>query len=176
MAMSIGLNLPMQPPCRVRQQSETAARGVISLEEHTENVDSQNHESKANHSFRNAVHSVRQRQLEEDHGASQKRNSGGVSQGIQQAEVHGPSRRILHAGDIGNGGDVVVVKTMAKTKDGRREQSELQTGRSHCRQIISLTVPANRFSADVALKKSVAIRCTTRSTASATPGERGAPI
>jgi len=65
---------------------------------------------------------MRQRQAKEHHQTAQNRDSRGVAKGVKQAQSHGPLRIHLHACNIGDGSDVVVIKPMPETHKGCGKQ------------------------------------------------------
>ena len=49
-----------------------------------------------------------------------------MAEGIGESEPHGSRGALLHAGDIGDGRDVVIVEAVAEAKDGAGEQREFE--------------------------------------------------
>ena len=72
---------------------------------------------------------MRKRELEDDYGAAKDGNGRRMPQGVEQTQSHAMPAVILHAGDIGNGGDVVVVETVMKSKNCRRQKCKVKAVR-----------------------------------------------
>ena len=69
---------------------------------------------------------MRQRQLKQDDHTAQQRNRRGVTESIEKPQLHACRRLLLHARDVGNCSDVVVVEPMAETQDDAGNQSDFQ--------------------------------------------------
>ena len=67
------------------------------------------------------------------YGAAQRRHRCCVAQGIEQAQPHAPPAIGLHAGDVGDGGNMVVIEPVTKPEDRSRDKGELKAieGRGH---------------------------------------------
>ena len=95
-------------------------------EECPEYVNSQHQQSDPHQAFRPTIAGRRQRQAEHDSGRSQHGHGGRVARDIKQAVAHCVPGLALHAADVGDGRDVVVVKPVAEAKDCSREQGQSQ--------------------------------------------------
>src|ERR1035437_4060388 len=67
-----------------------------------------------------------QRELKHDDGTAQYGNHDPVSYGVEQAKPHTAPAIGLHTGDVGDGGDVIVVEPVAETENRRREERKLK--------------------------------------------------
>ena len=67
--------------------------------------------------------------FEEDDGGAEDGDGEGVAEGVEEAEAHGFAPVALEAGDVGDGGEVIVVEAVAKAQEGAGEEREFQLGR-----------------------------------------------
>ena len=105
---------------------KAAARRGVSFEQRSQNIDPQDQQSESHQALGDAIHAARQGKLKHDDGAAQHGHHGGMSQGVEQSKAHAAPAVGLHAGDVGDGGDVVVVESVMKPEDRRRKKRELK--------------------------------------------------
>src|SRR5215469_3220165 len=67
--------------------------------------------------------------MEKDNGCSEDGYGEGVAESVEQAEAHAFAPGALDTGDVGDGGEVVVVEAVAESQKGAGEQSEFERGR-----------------------------------------------
>ena len=67
--------------------------------------------------------------VKEDDGGSEDGDGEGVAEGVEEAETHAFSPGALDAGDVGDGGEVVVVEAVAEAEEGAGEEGEFEARR-----------------------------------------------
>ena len=69
--------------------------------------------------------------MKEDDGGAENGDGEGVAESVEEAEAHAFAPGALDAGDVGDGGEVVVVEAVAQAEESTGEKSEFERGR-HC--------------------------------------------
>lgn len=95
-----------------------------------ENVDRKNYECGPHEAFADGIESVGKSEMKKDDGRPHDRNRNGMAQCVEQAKTHAFAPATLHARDIGDGSEVVVVETMTQSEEGAGDESEFK-GRRH---------------------------------------------
>ena len=67
--------------------------------------------------------------MKEDDGGAEQRDSKRVAESVEQAELHAFAPVALDAGDVGDGGEVIVVEAVAEAEEEAGEKCELERGR-----------------------------------------------
>ena len=104
-----------------------AVRGDATVAEPGDgDVDREDDEGGADEALADAVEAGRDGEVEGDDTDAEGGDGEGVAEGVEQAEAHAFAPVALDAGDVGDGGEVVVVKAMAQAEQGAGEESELE--------------------------------------------------
>ena len=69
--------------------------------------------------------------MQQNDGGAEESHGEGVAEGVEKAETHAFAPGALDAGDVGDGGEVVVVEAVAQAEQGAGEESEFEC-RRHC--------------------------------------------
>lgn len=127
---------PLGVACSGDEQGDAAAgSGVVVMvlrfaaEEGDENVDAESDESGSDESLADGVHVLGEADVEEDDGGSEDGDGEGVAECIEEAEAHAFAPGALDGGDVGDGGEVVVVEAMTEAEEGAGEESEFEARR-----------------------------------------------
>lgn len=122
--------------CSGYEQGDAAARcGVVVMvpwfaaEEGDEDVDTESDECGADESLADGVHVLGEADVEEDDGGSEDGDGEGVAEGVEEAEAHAFAPSTLDGGDVGDGGEVVVVEAMTESEEGAGEEGEFEARR-----------------------------------------------
>src|SRR5207248_1022649 len=97
-------------------------------------IEGQHNQGGSDESFGPLVQTWGKRQAAKDHGAAQESDGHGMSQRIQQAQAHGARSSGFHAGNVRDGGNVIVVKPVTQPQSGSGGQSDSE---SYLHQLIS---------------------------------------
>ncbi len=103
----------------------------LATEKADEDVDGEDDEGGSDEALADGVHVVREGEVKEDDGGAEKSDGEGVAEGVEKAETHAFAPSALDAGDVGDGGEVVVVEAVAQAEQGAGEESEFEC-RRHC--------------------------------------------
>jgi hypothetical protein len=105
------------------EEGDAAARDVMvvgfagfAAEEADEDIHGENDEGGSDEALADGVHMVGKRDVKEDYGSAEDGDGEGVAESVEEAETHTFSPGALDAGDVGNGGEVVVVETVAEAE------------------------------------------------------------
>ncbi len=123
------------------EESDAAAGGGVvvgcagpSAEEADEDVDGEEDEGGSDEALADDVHVVGEGEVKEDDGGAEDGDGEGVAEGVEEAEAHAFTPGALDAGDVGDGGKVVVVEAVAEAEEGAGKESEFERGRhAFCR-------------------------------------------
>ncbi|MCU1224367.1 MAG: hypothetical protein JWQ42_2460 [Edaphobacter sp.] len=100
----------------------------FAAQEADEDIDGEEDEGRSDEALADGVHVRREAEVEEDDGGAEDGDGEGVAEGVEEAEAHGVAPVALDAGDVGDGGEVVVVEAVAETKEGAGDQGEFERG------------------------------------------------
>ncbi len=103
----------------------------FAAEEADKDVDGQDDEGGSDEALADGVHVVRKGEVKEDDGSAEESDGEGVAEGVEEAETHSFAPGALDAGDVGDGGEVVVVEAVAEAEEGAGEEGEFERG-GHC--------------------------------------------
>jgi len=114
------LDAPLRLLYSCDEQSD-AARGQCMIvctvrpatKESDEDVDCKDNESSPHQTFADSIEAVGKSEMQKDGGGSKDRNRNGMAECIEQAKSHAFAPGSLHARDIGNGSEVIVVEAVA---------------------------------------------------------------
>ena len=122
----------VQPARRADQQGRPGLGQdrAFAPDERAQHVEREHDEGQPDQALGPAIHAARKRELEADDDRAQHGYGSSVSQGVHQAEPHGSRGTCLDAGDVGDGGDVVVVEAVAEAEDRARKQDDIE-GSAH---------------------------------------------
>ena len=101
----------------------------VAAQEGDEDVDGEGDEGGSDEALADGVQMLGQAEVEEDNGGSEDRDGEGVAEGVEEAEAHAFSPGALDGGDVGDGGEVVVVEAVTKAEQGAGEESEFELRR-----------------------------------------------
>ena len=119
--------------CGDEQGDAAAGVGVLAglaAEEGDEDVGGEDDEGGADEAFADGVEVGGDGEMEEDDGGAEEGDGEGVAEGVEEAEAHALTPVGLDVGDVGDGGEVVVVEAVAQPEESAGEESEFQ-GRGH---------------------------------------------
>jgi hypothetical protein len=98
----------------------------FAAEEADEDVDGKDNESSADEAFADGVHVVRKGEVKENDGGAKESDGEGVAEGVEEAETHSFPPGALDAGDVRDGGEVVIVKAVTEAQEGAGEEGEFE--------------------------------------------------
>ena len=121
------------------EEGDAAARDVVvvwragfATEEADEDVDGEDDEGGSDEALADGVHVVRKGEVKEDDGGAEESDGERVAESVEEAEAHSFSPGALDAGDVGDGGEVVIVETVAEAEEGAGEEGEFERGGHRC--------------------------------------------
>ena len=107
----------------------TGTREVVAMApEGGEDVDGEGDEGGAHKAFADGIEVLGEGEVEEDDGDAEDGDGEGVAEGVEQAEAHAFAPAALDAGDVGDGGEMVVVEAVAEAQQEAGKESELESG------------------------------------------------
>ncbi len=89
-------------------------------------VDREEDEGGADEALADGIEAGRNGEVKGDDTDAERGDGEGVAEGVEQAEAHAFAPVALNAGDVRDGGEVVVVEAMAQTEQGAGEKGELE--------------------------------------------------
>ena len=117
------------------EEGDAAAGGGVvvgcagfAAEEADEDVDGEDDEGRADETFAYDVHVAGQPDVKEDDSGAEDGDGEGVAEGVEEAEAHAFFPGALDAGDVGDGGQVVVVEAVTEAEEGAGEEGEFERG------------------------------------------------
>ena len=110
----------MDPAQCPGHEVKAAAGRRVAVEKRSQNVDAKDQQSQSHQSLGDPIDAMRQRELKDDDGAAQHTHHCRVSQRVEQTKPHTAPATGLHTGDVGDGGNVVIVESVTEAKDRRR--------------------------------------------------------
>lgn len=95
----------------------------------TEDIDGEKNQRRTYEAFTDSVEMVGKAEVQKDDHCAKHRNHHGMAECVEQTEPHPFAPGALHAGDVGNGRQVVVIEAVAQPKQRAGEQGEFERGR-----------------------------------------------
>lgn len=100
--------------------------GAVMAEPGDCDVEGEQDEGGADETLADGVHAGGQGEMEGDDGDAEDGDGEGVAEGVEQAEAHAFAPAALDAGDVGDGGEVIVVEAMAQAEQSAGDESQLK--------------------------------------------------
>jgi len=120
------------------EKGDAAAGDVVMVggirfaaEKADEDVDGEDDEGGSDETLADGVHAARKGEVKEDDGSGEESDGESMAECVEEAEPHTFPPGALNAGDVGDGGEVVVVETVTKAQEGAGEKGEFKR-RRHC--------------------------------------------
>ena len=101
----------------------------LAAEEGDQHIDGEDDERGADETFADGIEMCGEREMQEDDGGAEEGDGKRVAKGVEQAELHAFAPVALDAGDVGDGGQVIVVEAVAYAEEETGEKGELERGR-----------------------------------------------
>jgi hypothetical protein len=123
---------PQSPPGVARsrdEQSDATAWNMVMVpnpglaaNEGDENIDGKDNEGSPDKPLANGVQMPGQGQMQKDDGGAEDSYRQSMPKGIEQSKLHPFLPGTLHAGNVGDGSQMIVVKSMAQAKEQAGDQ------------------------------------------------------
>jgi len=127
-------NLPARVARSRDEEGDAAARDVMTMaagfapKECNEYVNGQDDKGSADQALADAIQVPGHGKVQEDDGRAENGHGQRVAQRIEQAELHAFAPISLHAGNVGDRGEMVVIEPMAKAEEDAGDQCEFERG------------------------------------------------
>ena len=117
------------------EQRNAAARNVVmttgvwfTAKKADEDINGQNNKGRADQALADAIQVPGHGKVQEDDGRTENGHGQRMAQRIEQAELHAFAPISLHAGNVGDRGEMVVIEPMAKAEEDAGDQCEFERG------------------------------------------------
>ena len=107
-------------------ESDGGGVGAAVAEPGDGDVDREDDEGGTDEALADGIKARRDGEMEGDDADPEGGDGEGVAEGVEQAEAHAFAPVALNAGDVGDGGEMVVVKAMAQAEQSAGEEGELE--------------------------------------------------